>query len=73
MTQNPNFDRAERELLAAISDSDLIDDLPAGEANSYAGRRARYRAGVAIKAAAVNALLAVAVEVRELVEAVKQR
>lgn len=51
---------AERELLAAINDSDLVDDLPADEANSHEGRRARYRAGVAIKAAEVNALLAIA-------------
>lgn len=51
---------AERELAAAINDSDLVDDLPADEANSYEGRRARYRAGVAIKAAEVHALLAIA-------------
>lgn len=49
---------AERELAAAINDSTLVDDLPLEEANTYAGRQARYRATVAMQAAQVHAMLA---------------
>jgi hypothetical protein len=49
---------AERELAAAINDSTLVDDLPLEEANTYAGRQARYRATVAMAAAQVHAMLA---------------
>ena len=61
-----HFASAERELAAAINDSTLVDDLPYEEANSYVGRRARYRAKVAMDAAQVHATLALAEQLARL-------
>lgn len=55
-----HLDHARRELIAALGESDHLDDLPSDEANTYEARRMRARAGMAVKAAEVHALLAIA-------------
>lgn len=50
--------QARAELATALNDATLVDDLPLEEANSYEGRRAKWRARVALEAAQVHATLA---------------